>query len=70
MELLAPLAALDPSLTPLQEAARRLDQLYIPTRYPNGLPGGVPAQVFSHGQAADAIAQAATFLERAGATIG
>ena len=29
-----------------------------------------PAQVFSHGQAAEAIGQAATFLERAGATIG
>jgi HEPN domain-containing protein len=70
VELLAPVMALDPSLTSLQEAARRLDQLYIPTRYPNGLPGGVPAQVFSHGQAAEAIAQATTFLERAGATIG
>jgi HEPN domain-containing protein len=70
VELLAPLAALDPSLAALQEAARRLDQLYIPTRYPNGLPGGVPAQVFSQAQAAEAIAQATTFLERAGATIG
>jgi HEPN domain-containing protein len=70
VELLAPLVAVDPSLSSHEEAARRLDQLYIPTRYPNGLPGGVPAQVFSHGQAAEAIAQAATFLERAGATIG
>jgi HEPN domain-containing protein len=70
VELLAPLAALDPSLGSLSEAARRLDQLCIPTRYPNGLPGGVPAQVFSQAQAAEAIAQATTFLERAGATIG
>jgi HEPN domain-containing protein len=69
VELLAPLAVLDPSLAALAEAARRLDQLYIPTRYPNGLPGGVAAEVFSRGQAAEAIAQAATFLERAGATI-
>lgn len=27
------------------EAARRLDQYYVPTRSPNGLPGGVPAEV-------------------------
>lgn len=70
VELLAPLAVKDPSLASLREAARRLDQLYIPTRYPNGLPGGVPAQVFSQEQAAEAIAQAANFLERAGAAIG
>jgi len=69
VELLAPLAATDHSLMSLQEAARRLDQLYIPTRYPNGLPGGVPAEVFSREQAAEAIKQAAAFLERALATI-
>jgi len=26
---------------------RRLDRYYIPTRYPNGLPGGVPFQHFT-----------------------
>lgn len=31
-------------------------QLYVPTRHPNGLPGGLPA---------DAISQAARFVERA-----
>jgi HEPN domain-containing protein len=65
VELLAPLAAQDPSLASLRPAAARLDQLYIPTRYPNGLPGGVPAEVFSGEQAAEAIAQAAQFIERA-----
>lgn len=26
--------------------AKRLDQYYFPTRYPNGLPGGVPSRYF------------------------
>lgn len=29
-----------------------LDQYYIPTRYPNGLPGGTPYEVYSGEQAA------------------
>ena len=33
-----------------------LDQYYIPTRYPNGLPGGSPYEVYSREQAAAAIA--------------
>ncbi len=65
VELLAPLAEQDPPLASLRPAAARLDQLYIPTRYPNGLPGGVPAEVFSREQAVEAIAQAAQFIERA-----
>ncbi len=27
-------------------SAKRLDDYYIPTRYPNGLPGGVPSRYF------------------------
>ncbi len=26
--------------------AKKLDKYYIPTRYPNGLPGGVPSRFF------------------------
>lgn len=29
------------------EKAAKLDQYYIPTRYPNGLPGGVPSRFYS-----------------------
>jgi HEPN domain-containing protein len=29
------------------EKAVRLDQYYIPTRYPNGLPGGVPSRFYT-----------------------
>ena len=27
-------------------SAKRLDQYYIPTRYPNGLPGGIPSRYY------------------------
>ena len=69
VELLAPLARTHPTLASLRGAAARLDQLYIPTRYPNGLPGGVPAEVFSKEQAAEAIAQASEFIEQAAALL-
>ena len=39
---------------------------YDETRYPNGLPGGVPAEVFTKEQAAEAITRATQFLVDAG----
>lgn len=39
-----------------------LDRFYIPTRYPNGLPGGIPADAYSKADAEQA-------LEKAGAII-
>jgi HEPN domain-containing protein len=27
-------------------SAKKLDRYYIPTRYPNGLPGGIPSRYF------------------------
>ena len=47
----------------LAEAAASLDVYYIGTRYPNGLPGGVPAEVFVEGQARGAIKYAEQVLE-------
>ncbi len=65
VELLAPLMETYPAPAALRSAAARLDQLYIPTRDPNGVPGGVPAEIFSVEQATEAIAQATQFIERA-----
>ncbi len=70
LELLRALLTRHPALADLEEAARRLDQYYVPTRYPNGLPGGTPADVFSKAQAAEALAQARRFVEVAGVLIG
>jgi HEPN domain-containing protein len=55
----------------LKETARRwsvLDGYYIPTRYPNGLPDGIPARVYTKESAQDAVALAAEavhWVERA-----
>lgn len=38
--------SIDPDFKTL-EGANRLDDYYIPTRYPNGLPGGIPAQYYA-----------------------
>ena len=46
----------------LMEDAGILDQFYIPTRYPNGLPGGVPFAAFHEPQARAAIEAAERFL--------
>lgn len=42
-------------LCELEEGAKVLDQFYVPTRYPNGLPDGVPSEVYTEAQAAQAI---------------
>lgn len=51
-----------PELASLVEEAGVLDQLYIPTRYPNGLPGGVPYAAFHEPQAHAAIEAGERFL--------
>jgi HEPN domain-containing protein len=35
------------------DTAKRLDDYYIPTRYPNGLPGGIPAQYYDDEEEAE-----------------
>jgi HEPN domain-containing protein len=46
-----------------REDAGILDQYYVPTRYPNGLAGGVPFEAFGESQAAAALAAAERFVE-------
>lgn len=38
-----------------RESFAVLDQYYVPTRYPNGLPGGIPSDVYTENQAAAAV---------------
>ena len=40
-----------------------LDGYYIPTRYPNGLPDGIPAQVYNKKSAEDALQLAEKTVE-------
>jgi HEPN domain-containing protein len=45
----------EPALHALLDAARELDLLYIPTRYPNGLASGTPGAAFGAAQSRRAI---------------
>lgn len=49
----------------LEEAAQRLDQYYIPTRYPDAQPAGAPFRFFTAKQAEEALEFAKRFIEKA-----
>jgi HEPN domain-containing protein len=53
----------DPRFGPLGDEGASLDLLYIPTRYPNGLPGGMPSRAFHEDDAQRAIERARTIIE-------
>ncbi len=46
-----------------------LDKYYIPTRYPNGLPGGVPYEAFDEDDAKKAIGMAGKVVEYVGSVV-
>lgn len=58
LELVEAAATVDPSMAELRVASR-LDQYYIPTRYPNGLPGGVPSRFYTDPEEAAAASRLA-----------
>jgi HEPN domain-containing protein/predicted nucleotidyltransferase len=67
LELVEDCARLDSDLRALASSISRLDRYYVPTQYPNGLPGGVPARVYQADEAKSAIAsaeQAVTLVAR------
>jgi HEPN domain-containing protein len=45
-DLCADAGDFDGEFLELKKTAASLDKYYIPTRYPNGLPGGIPAEAF------------------------
>jgi HEPN domain-containing protein len=55
-----------PGLNGLQQDSRLLDRLYVPTRYPNGLPELTPAEAFGPEDARDAIEAAGQVVEFVG----
>jgi len=62
-ELCHDAADLDPGFAELAVESAPLDKYYIATRYPNGLPGGLPSHAFSRYDAELAIAMTAKVLE-------
>lgn len=62
-ELIKAAREISPDFAALERAAR-LDEYYIPTRYPNGLPGGVPSRFYNDpDQAHEAMCLARMVLE-------
>lgn len=47
LEFVRQLSRHDPAFSGVDAPAARLDRHYIPTRYPNGLPGGAPFASYS-----------------------
>jgi HEPN domain-containing protein len=54
-DLLRDAVTYNESLSSLQATGGLLDKFYIPTRYPNGLPGGLPSEAYSGDEAQQAI---------------
>jgi len=46
-EMIEALSKIDEDFQEISQPAKRLDRFYITTRYPNGLPGGSPFQLYS-----------------------
>jgi HEPN domain-containing protein len=53
----------DRAFDALGDACRHLDQYYISSRIPNGLPGGMPHEVYTDAQAGEALNQAERVLD-------
>jgi HEPN domain-containing protein len=61
--LCAEAAAFNPSFRERARTWSILDGYYIPTRYPNGLPDGIPADVYTEQAAESAVALAGQVVE-------
>jgi HEPN domain-containing protein len=69
-DLCAMAAELDPDFKAVS-SARRLDRYYIPTRYPNGLPGGIPSEFFDDPkEAEEAMQEAKRVIDLVGVKLG
>jgi HEPN domain-containing protein len=63
-ELLEALAPHEPAIDDVMlDRGRALDKLYVPTRYPNGLPAGAPVDYYTRSEAERAIGDAEAILE-------
>lgn len=62
-ELVADASGSDAGLNAMKEKGSFLDRFYIPTRYPNGLPGGIPAESFNEKDAEEAMQAAKEIID-------
>lgn len=69
-DLMSECAALDRDFGALRPSAAPLDQYYVPTRYPNSLPGGIPAEAFDDSDARRALTLAAAVIRLVRGKVG
>lgn len=62
-ELCSDAESFDKSFEDLRKTTGPLDRYYIPTRYPNGLPGGIPADAYLEDDALKALGMAERVIE-------
>ncbi len=63
-ELLQDCGGENPDFLLLRPKGSLLDRFYIPTRYPNGLPGGIPSEAFLPEDSEAAIEAASEILRK------
>jgi len=63
VELCDNAVSFDNSFSYLKKKGAYLDRFYIPTRYPNGLPGGLPSDAYEEEDGVKAIASAKEIIE-------
>lgn len=68
--LCAAAAAMEPAFAERCRSWAVLDGFYIPTRYPNGLPGGIPAEAYPQETAEDATNLASQVVELVATLLG
>lgn len=62
-ELCADAESFNSDFKELKQKAASLDKYYIPTRYPNGLPGGIPSEIYQEEDAKQALFLADKVIE-------
>lgn len=62
-ELCEDASVFDKQFTVLKKFGSSLDKYYITTRYPDGLPGGIPAEAFADDDAKMALEKARKIIE-------
>ncbi|HLE96898.1 MAG TPA: HEPN domain-containing protein [Candidatus Thermoplasmatota archaeon] len=68
-ELLLEAASFDKAFEPMRPDGSKLDRMYVPTRYPDALPGGLPFEAFHEDDAATALAAARRIIDAVAARV-
>lgn len=68
-DLISDLQGTYSGLADFRRVAGKLDRYYLPTRYPDAIPGGLPFEAFDEAEAEEAVGIAGRIVELAGSII-